>query len=86
MWKMAILGTILGASGWAVMQGLQNDKRERVAPSAGSEGTEKPENVLSIEEYRKKHYRQQGRPVDALRVVRAAVDLRMRDVIERDAA
>ncbi len=86
MWKMAILGTILGASGWAVMRRLQDDTRQRVNPSAASEDTEKPENVLSIEAYRKEHYRQQGRPADALRVARAAVDLRMRDLIERDAA
>ena len=70
---------------------LRQDIRPRDTLPGLTQAVQTPANVLSLEAYRER-LQQHGRPADApeqtdadsLKIARAAVDLRMRDVIEPD--
>ncbi len=84
MWKAVLLGASLSAIGWALSRGERHAAYPRRLPSGSSQGADTnggarpPTNVSSIQEYR----RQRGDPADTLRSARAAIDMRLRDLLE----
>ena len=91
MLQTAVFGMFIAALGWAMSDLVRQDVRPRDTLLGLTQAIQTPANVLSLEAYRER-LQQRGRPADApeptdadsLKVARAAVDLRMRDVIEPD--
>jgi hypothetical protein len=84
MWKAVLLGAYLSAIGWALSRGQRHVAYPRRLLSGSSQGADTnggarlPTNVSSIQE----HKRQPGDPADTLRSARAAIDRRVRDLLE----
>jgi hypothetical protein len=91
MLQTAVFGMFIAALGWAMIDLLRQDIRPSAALPDLGQAVQTPANVPSLEAYREQ-LQQRGGPADApehtdadsLKVARAAVDLRMRDVIELD--
>ena len=91
MLQTAVFGMFIAALGWTMHDLLRQDIRPSAALPDLTQAVQTPANVLSLEAYRER-LQQRGRPADApehtdadsLKVARAAIDLRMRDVMEPD--
>lgn len=91
MLQTAVFGMFIAALGWAMNDLLRQDIRPRDTQLGLRQAVQTPPNVLSLEAYRER-LQQRERPADApeqtdadsLKVARAAVDLRMRDIMEPD--
>lgn len=91
MLQTAVFGMFIAALGWAMNDLLRQDIRPRDTQLGLRQAVQTPANVLSLEAYQARP-QQRERPADApghsdadsLKVARATIDLRMRDLIEPD--
>ena len=91
MLQTAVFGMFIVALGWTMNDLLRQDIRPRDTLPGLTPAVQTPANVLSLEAYRERNQRR-GRPADApeqtdadsLKEARAAIDLRMRDIMEAD--
>ena len=91
MLQTAVFGMFIAALGWVMNDHLRQDIRPPDTQPGLTQAVQAPTNVLSLEAYRER-LQQRGQPADApehtdadsLKVARAAVDLRMRDLMEPD--
>ena len=91
MLQTAVFGMFIAALGWAMNDLMRQDIRPRAALPGLTQAVQAPANVLSLEAYRER-LQQRERPADApeqsdadsLKDARAAIDLRMRDLMEQD--